>query len=427
MDYIFYQQSIINFIAQYAGNSKSQLTAMVDDTRSILRVDAYRLFENILLNYQQLGVIEYSKVDCLLKSVAVNLKTSSESEYFLVSQLATWWQEWHFALSMRVKTSQNNAVIVQNSDYSTQDNKPLTRQHDLSEYVNLFTQVPIPLCNACMLTENIIRINQRFVDVFGYTIEDIPTLNDWWLNAYPDPHYLMWVRQTWQQALSFALENDTDIEPQVYCVTCKDGSHIMMEISGRYFRHEFLAIFKDVTQHLAAEDTLRDMAFLDSLTQIANRRCFDEKLANELELMNKKIKPLSMILIDIDYFKQYNDNYGHIKGDECLYQIAQCIAVATMNHEKDFVARFGGEEFVVLLPEADPKKALHSALQIQQAVNQLAIKHEYTDIGYITLSMGIKTLHNPQTGDYIYFADAADKALYQAKRQGRNCIVVSED
>ena len=133
-----------------------------------------------------------------------------------------------------------------------------------------------------------------------------------------------------------------------------------------------------------------------------------------------------MILIDIDYFKQYNDNYGHIKGDECLYQIAQCIA-ATMNHEKDFVARFGGEEFVVLLPEADPKKALHSALQIQQAINQLVIKHEYTDIGYITLSMGIKTLHNPQTGDYTYFVDAADKALYQAKGQGRNCIVVSED
>ncbi|HEA18959.1 MAG: sensor domain-containing diguanylate cyclase [Pseudoalteromonas prydzensis] len=427
MDNIFYQQSIINFVAQYACNSKSQLVTMVDDTRSTLRVDAYRVFENTLSNYQQWGVIEYSSLDSLLKSVAVNLKTTSESESFLVSQLATWWQEWYFALSMHTTTSQHNFVSVHhNIEHLTQHNKPSTRQHDLSEYVNLFTQVPIPLCNVCMHTENIIRINQRFVDVFGYTIDDIPTLNDWWLNAYPDPHYLVWVRQTWQQALSFALENDTDIQPQVYCVTCKDGSHIMMEISGRYFKHEFLAIFKDVTQHLAVEDTLRDMAFVDSLTQIANRRCFDDKLVNELELMHKKIKPLSMLLIDIDYFKQYNDNYGHIKGDECLYQIAQCIA-ATMNHEKDFVARFGGEEFVVLLPEADPKKALHSALQIQQAINQLVIKHEYTDIGYITLSMGIKTLHNPQTGDYTYFVDAADKALYQAKGQGRNCIVVSED
>ncbi|MFU2509013.1 diguanylate cyclase domain-containing protein [Pseudoalteromonas sp. ASV78] len=427
MDNIFYQQSIINFIAQYACNSKSQLVTMVDDTRSTLRVDAYRVFENTLSNYQQWGVIEYSSLDSLLKSVAVNLKTTSESESFLVSQLATWWQEWHFALLMHTTPNQHNFVSVHhNIEHLTQHNKPSTRQHDLSEYVNLFTQVPIPLCNVCMHTENIIRINQRFVDVFGYTIDDIPTLNDWWLNAYPDPHYLMWVRQTWQQALSFALENDTDIQPQVYCVTCKDGSHIMMEISGRYFKHEFLAIFKDVTQHLAVEDTLRDMAFVDSLTQIANRRCFDDKLVNELELMHKKIKPLSMLLIDIDYFKQYNDNYGHIKGDECLYQIAQCIA-ATINHEKDFVARFGGEEFVVLLPEADPKKALHSALQIQQAINQLVIKHEYTDIGYITLSMGIKTLHNPQTGDYTYFVDAADKALYQAKGQGRNCIVVSED
>ncbi|KKM04568.1 hypothetical protein LCGC14_1762900 [marine sediment metagenome] len=245
MDNIFYQQSIINFVAQYACNSKSQLVTMVDDTRSTLRVDAYRVFENTLSNYQQWGVIEYSSLDSLLKSVAVNLKTTSESESFLVSQLATWWQEWYFALSMHTTTSQHNFVSVHhNIEHLTQHNKPSTRQHDLSEYVNLFTQVPIPLCNVCMHTENIIRINQRFVDVFGYTIDDIPTLNDWWLNAYPDPHYLVWVRQTWQQALSFALENDTDIQPQVYCVTCKDGSHIMMEISGRYFKHEFLAIFK---------------------------------------------------------------------------------------------------------------------------------------------------------------------------------------
>ncbi|NMM39386.1 sensor domain-containing diguanylate cyclase [Pseudoalteromonas arctica] len=425
MNYILYQQPIINFITQYACNSKSELLAMVDDTHSTLRVDAYRVFENTLSNFQKLGVIEYSSLDRLLKSVAVNLKTTSKSESFLVSQLATWWKEWHFALSMHA-TSQNVFFPVQNIEHLTQDDKQLTRQHDLSEYINLFTQVPIPLFNVSMLTDNIIRINQRFVDVFGYTIGDIPTLNDWWRNAYPDPHYLMWVRQTWQQAISSALENDTDIVPQVYCVTCKDGSHIMMEISGRYFKNELLAIFKDVTEHLAAEDTLRDMAFLDSLTQIANRRCFDDKLASELELMHRKIKPLSMILMDIDYFKQYNDNYGHIKGDECLYQIAQCIA-ATISHEKDFVARFGGEEFVVLLPDADPKKVLHCALQIQQAIDQLAIKHEYTDIGYITLSMGIKTLHNPQCGDYIHFVDAADKALYQAKGRGRNCIVVSED
>lgn len=427
MDNIFYQQSIINFVAQYAGYSKSQLVTMVDDTRSTLRVDAYRVFENTLSNYQQWGVIEYSSLDSLLKSVAVNLKTTNESESFLVSQLANWWQEWHFALSMHTTPNQHNFVSVHhNIEHLTQYNKPLTRQHDLSEYVNLFMQVPIPLCNVCMHTENIIRINQRFDDVFGYTIDDIPTLNDWWLNAYPDPHYLMWVRQTWQQALSFALENDTDIQPQVYCVTCKDGSHIMMEISGRYFKHEFLAIFKDVTQHLAVEDTLRDMAFVDSLTQIANRRCFDDKLVNELELMHKKIKPLSMILIDIDYFKQYNDNYGHIKGDECLYQIAQCIA-ATMNHEKDFVARFGGEEFVVLMPSTNAKQAFNTALQIQQAITQLAIKHEYAELGYITLSMGIKTLNRPKAEEQLIFVDAADKALYQAKGQGRNCIVVSED
>lgn len=98
-----------------------------------------------------------------------------------------------------------------------------------------------------------------------------------------------------------------------------------------------------------------------------------------------------------------------------------------MNHEKDFVARFGGEEFVVLMPSTNAKQAFNTALQIQQAITQLAIKHEYAELGYITLSMGIKTLNRPKAEEQLIFVDAADKALYQAKGKGRNTIVVSKE
>ena len=418
-DHSSYKQYFVDFWQRYTLYNDEQLEVMSNQMTSSLRLDAYCLFETIQQSPLRQSIF-YQDFDDLLSNLTCLEQIVNADQCLLLLLLRQWWREWSFALSMATK--KHGQFGMKSNEHRTTESTSL----EISKYTNLFAHVPIPLCNVCTLTGNIIRLNQRFIDVFGYDLDDTPTLAAWWLHAYPDPQYREQVQQRWQQALIDARINNTDIEPQDYQVSCKNGEQITMEISGTIIGNEFLAIFKDATQRLAAEDILRDMAFLDSLTQIANRRCFDETLHNQLELMQQQLKPLSMILLDIDYFKQYNDNYGHIKGDECLYQIAQCIA-ATMNHEKDFVARFGGEEFVVLMPSTNAKQAFNTALQIQQAITQLAIKHEYAELGYITLSMGIKTLNRPKAEEQLIFVDAADKALYQAKGKGRNTIVVSKE
>lgn len=414
-----HSQLFVDFLQRYAVYNDEQLEVMSSEMTSTLRLDAYCLFETIQQSLLQQDTL-YQDFDDLLLKLTNSNQIANADQCLLLHLLRQWCREWSFALSMATK--KHGQADIKNNVHRATESTSL----EISKYANLFAQVPIPLCNVCTLTGNIISVNQRFIDVFGYDIDDTPTLAAWWLNAYPDPQYRAQVQQQWQQAMIDARINNTDIEPQDYQVSCKNGEQITMEISGTIIGHEFLAIFKDATQRLAAEDILRDMAFLDSLTQIANRRCFDDTLNNQLELMSKQLKPLSMILLDIDYFKQYNDNYGHVKGDQCLYQIAQCIA-SLLTNEQDFVARFGGEEFVVLMPNSNAKQALNTALQIQQAIAQLAIKHEYAELGYISLSMGIKTLDNLSDEGHLYFVDAADKALYQAKRKGRNAIVVSKD
>ena len=132
----------------------------------------------------------------------------------------------------------------------------------------------------------------------------------------------------------------------------------------------------------------------------------------------------SSFLIDIDNFKQFNDRYGHLAGDECLYAVAQKLA-DTVSRPEDFVARYGGEEFVVLLPQTDKQGALFVAEQIQKAIEMLAIVHEDSFTGYLSVSMGINTVNHHQCDDHLTFIQAADDALYYAKNQGRNCIALS--
>lgn len=166
------------------------------------------------------------------------------------------------------------------------------------------------------------------------------------------------------------------------------------------------------------------MAFLDALTKIANRRRFDEKLTHEFERAKAYEGSLSLIILDIDHFKEFNDLYGHVAGDTCLYDVAQKIA-STVSRPEDFVARYGGEEFIVLLPQTDKQGALFIAEQIQKAIENLAIAHEGSFTGFLSVSMGINTIDKCTASDELNFIKAADSALYYAKRQGRNCIALS--
>lgn len=169
---------------------------------------------------------------------------------------------------------------------------------------------------------------------------------------------------------------------------------------------------------------LQRLANLDGLTQVANRRCFDEILQQEWKRSRREQVPLSLILCDIDSFKLYNDSYGHLSGDDCLKRVAQAIHYST-RRPADFVARYGGEEFVILLPNTAVEGAIYVAEQIQQSVAALQIPHAYSPAGStVTLSMGLACAIPLSEENPEQLIAAADQALYTAKANGRNqyCI-----
>ncbi len=167
-------------------------------------------------------------------------------------------------------------------------------------------------------------------------------------------------------------------------------------------------------------DLLESMVSLDGLTEIPNRRRFDEMLESEWHRAQRITAPVSLVLIDIDYFKKYNDNYGHAIGDACLIKVAQAIHCA-LKRPSDFAARYGGEEFVVILPGTETTGAVAIAEHIRKTIESLEIPHEKSDTSsYVSLSLGVATMTPKQDIMPLELIKAADKSLYQAKEKGRN-------
>lgn len=169
-----------------------------------------------------------------------------------------------------------------------------------------------------------------------------------------------------------------------------------------------------------ANETLQRLATLDGLTQIPNRRYFDEKLKEEWSRLSREKQPLSLILFDVDYFKQYNDFYGHLSGDACLIEIAG-VALRSINRPADFVARYGGEEFVYVLPNTNKEGAIMIAKRLMKNLQKEQIPHEKSKVDpYVTLSLGIATIIPNSKMLPEELIALADKALYISKQQGRN-------
>jgi diguanylate cyclase (GGDEF)-like protein len=168
---------------------------------------------------------------------------------------------------------------------------------------------------------------------------------------------------------------------------------------------------------------LRSQTFADGLTGIANRRHFDVAMEKEHRRAKRGGTPLSLLMIDIDHFKAYNDHYGHQKGDQCLIQVAAALA-DMLKRPCDLMARYGGEEFAMILPETDVDQAVLMAESIRARAQELAIPHERTTdpSQLVTVSIGIATQKSDTPVDIDALIGAADRALYQAKRNGRNLI-----
>lgn len=173
-----------------------------------------------------------------------------------------------------------------------------------------------------------------------------------------------------------------------------------------------------------ANDKLRNISLIDGLTNIPNRRCFDEALEREWDRMARNSTNLSLLLLDIDHFKAYNDTYGHLQGDECLKIIAKLLK-ESVNRASDIVARYGGEEFVVILPETTVKGAKQIANNIRKQIEDLRIPNINSKVKpYVTVSIGIANMIPSSISKYEELIKNSDKALYNAKENGRNRIEV---
>ncbi|MEN9539055.1 MAG: hypothetical protein RLZZ126_1290 [Pseudomonadota bacterium] len=169
---------------------------------------------------------------------------------------------------------------------------------------------------------------------------------------------------------------------------------------------------------------LESLSVTDSLTGLANRRQFDAVLVSEWTRAMRSGKPLSVGMLDVDWFKRYNDHYGHQAGDECLRQVAQVLSNCVAR-TGDLVARYGGEEFVFIAPATGEENAMHMARKISLGMEGAAIRHDLVPAGHVTVSIGVATLHPDTPASAEDLLKAADRALYAAKQQGRSQVVLA--
>ena len=173
-------------------------------------------------------------------------------------------------------------------------------------------------------------------------------------------------------------------------------------------------------------EALRAQSYVDGLTGIANRRHFDVALDRELRRAQRQGASLSLLLMDIDSFKAYNDHFGHQQGDACLTMVAEAFA-SRLQRPADLAARYGGEEFAAILPDTTPEQAAQHAEVIRTYVESLNMAHAPKAVHpHVTLSIGVASFDKERLNDAKSLLEAADRALYTAKREGRNRVVVGQ-
>lgn len=208
----------------------------------------------------------------------------------------------------------------------------------------------------------------------------------------------------------------------------RDVVHVVRKPNGEVdslvgFMFDISARKRQEDRMKAMQRKLEEYSYKDGLTGVANRRLFDEYYSREWLNSIRVQKPLSLIIADIDYFKQYNDVNGHIVGDACIQQIAKLLESCCVR-PRDLVARYGGEEFVIVLPETNLENAIQVADNIQRKVNAATLPHKASPVSdQLTLSLGVKCILPTNEKGQMNFLSLADANLYQAKSLGRNRYV----
>jgi diguanylate cyclase (GGDEF)-like protein/PAS domain S-box-containing protein len=214
-------------------------------------------------------------------------------------------------------------------------------------------------------------------------------------------------------------------------VWIRDVVHVVRRADGSV--EALVGFMFDITARKQSEDKilqlqreLEVLSYRDSLTGVANRRMFDTLYPVEWAKARATGEPLSLVVIDIDYFKQYNDHYGHVQGDECLRRVAQALDAGAFR-SRDLCARFGGEEFILLLPATDEAAARNVAERCRKLLAQKDLPHARSGVGRtVTISLGVGTIVPGAQDDPNVFLDRIDRRLYQAKSAGRDRVCDTE-
>jgi two-component system, cell cycle response regulator len=291
------------------------------------------------------------------------------------------------------------------------------------KFAKAFRSSPHPMTITRLSDGSHLEVNEAFCESIGYAPEEIIGRTAVDLN--------LWVNQEDRTRLFKQLTMYGEVRNYEFEFRTKMGalrtallSSEIININGEKC---LLSLSNDITERVRAEAALHEanqelkrLANLDGLTQVGNRRSFDEYLKQEWGRLKQEKLPISLILCDVDHFKLYNDTYGHQAGDACLQQVARTIR-NTLKRPMDRVARYGGEEFAVVLPNTPHPRAVQITEAIRLAVEGLEIYHAKSSVSdYVTLSLGVVTTVPSEEFSPEALIGVADLTLYEAKKRGRN-------
>ncbi|MBD3735302.1 MAG: sensor domain-containing diguanylate cyclase [Pseudomonas balearica] len=277
---------------------------------------------------------------------------------------------------------------------------------------------------------------------FAYIGPQIETLLGWpqgsWLSANDwaermHPEDREWVVNFCVAQSQSGLDHEADYRALTRdgrYVWIRDVVHVLRNAAGEV--EALVGFMFDISERkqteqklLQLQKQLEELSYQDGLTGVANRRMFDNRFQMEWSNAQRNSLPLSLILLDIDYFKQYNDHYGHVRGDDCLKSVGQALSGAAVR-PRDLLARYGGEEFVLLLPETDAQAAAQVAERCRQLIREQNIQHAHSQVApLLTISLGVGTLVPGPFDQPEAFLERVDSLLYKAKHQGRDQAVLA--
>ncbi len=290
----------------------------------------------------------------------------------------------------------------------------LSRTNDaMQDYLRVINQ----WVHACILSPdlNFIMASKAWANLTQYTAEEL--INTPFRNLLTNPDCNQF------QQMKAAI-NDNRLWSGELQIHDKQGTNSWLSITIQPdFRvddvEDGVAL---VATDISDKKRVEHLSRTDSLTGLSNRRHFDEAIEREILRCRRERTPLSLIMLDVDFFKQYNDAYGHLEGDHCLQKVAAVIRLCA-KRPADLTARFGGEEFVVLLPGSDLQGANSVALQIQQKIRSVQLEHKASSVApFITLSMGVASFDAETLTSADQLIEQADLRMYNAKSNGRNQI-----